>query len=72
MSGTADTNDFTTALNKTWTFGERWEVAIAQVHIPHEHSHFADTFKSLSSTNANVALLRVYYDTPGTGAVKNY
>ena len=50
-SGIANANDFTTMLNPPLTVGERWEVAVAQAHIPHGTSHFMDRF---NFTNAMV------------------
>ena len=60
-SGTADANDFTTPLNPSLMVGERWEVAVAQAHIPHGTSHFMDRFQWTDATV--VGALRVIWKT---------
>ena len=62
-SGTADANDFTTTLNPSLTVGERWEVAVTQVHLPGGHSPFKEAFQRAFPNNPVLRELEIHFKT---------
>ena len=60
-SGTADSHDFTTTFSQTLTVGERWEVAVAQVHLPQGRSHFKEAFQREFPSNPVLGQLKTFF-----------
>ena len=62
-SGTANNHQFTTTFNQALTFGEGWEVAVAQVHLPSGPFTLADAFKQQFPNNPVLGQLKIFYKT---------
>ena len=62
-SGTADNHHFTTTFNRVLTFGDGWEVAVAQVHLPSGPFKWLDAFKQQFSNNPVLGQLKIYFKT---------
>ena len=60
-SGTSDANDFTTTLNPSLTVGERWEVAVTQVHLPGRG--FKEAFQWAFPNNPTLGELEIDFKT---------
>ena len=60
-SGTSDAHDFTTTLNPSLTVGERWEVAVTQVHLP--GGGFKEAFQRAFPNNPTLGELQIHFKT---------
>ena len=72
VSRTDNNNNFTVVFSSSLTFAEGWAVAVTKASIPHGHSHFAETFKSLFPNNPVIAGLNIYYSNYSLGTSLDY
>ena len=63
FSGTANNNQFMVMFNETLKFGDQWEVAVAQAHVPHGPLTLADAFNQHFPNNPVLGQLKTFFKT---------
>ena len=66
ISETHNVDNYTVRFTEPLTFGEDWEVGLAQAYLPHRDSHFQESFKKHFPNNKVVGGLAVHYNTSPT------